>query len=385
MVSPALQYMMLLPYMDSTMFGEGYQPGYDRAAGTMDPIDGGGPDWWLIKVSALPFGLMNDMLGNGQRWRGWLFGCVTRLPYGGAKTNKADWAIWDRYKLTEATMVGWWEKQDPRLVQVVAPAGADDAMAVACTTTAGHTGHILATAYMLKGAHTLVSVASWANNNVSCDLLVDWSSLGLSPSTKLQAHAIDGFQSNATFTVQGNRVANLPTAPARGRLLVLGTYIALLPGLLCSPLFPGPLLQGLRRPHRGVQASRLRGETSQRERQAVARRVAAVPVRASSTSPSALSLWLASALSWSTRWRASVARGRNALAQFAGLATKAIALREARWMVKKRMMRGAIARSPANKQGTARVCFRQQCSRELFSSSLHVSSGRTAVLINKYE
>jgi hypothetical protein len=30
MVSPALQYMMLLPYMDSTMFGEGYQSGYDR-------------------------------------------------------------------------------------------------------------------------------------------------------------------------------------------------------------------------------------------------------------------------------------------------------------------------------------------------------------------
>ena len=37
------------------MFGEGYQPGYDRPAGTGASIDGGGPDWWLIEVSALPF------------------------------------------------------------------------------------------------------------------------------------------------------------------------------------------------------------------------------------------------------------------------------------------------------------------------------------------
>ena len=42
--------MMLFPYMDSSMFGEGYQTGYDRPAGTMQPIDGGGPDWWLIEV-----------------------------------------------------------------------------------------------------------------------------------------------------------------------------------------------------------------------------------------------------------------------------------------------------------------------------------------------
>lgn len=64
MVSPALQYMMLFPYMDSSMFGEGYQAGYDRPADTMQPIDGGGPDWWLIEVSSLAWGMMNDMLGG---------------------------------------------------------------------------------------------------------------------------------------------------------------------------------------------------------------------------------------------------------------------------------------------------------------------------------
>jgi hypothetical protein len=57
------------------------------------------------------------MLGSGQRWRGWLFGSVTRLPYPGGGTNVADWAIWDQFKLTEATMVGWWDKQTSPPVQ----------------------------------------------------------------------------------------------------------------------------------------------------------------------------------------------------------------------------------------------------------------------------
>jgi hypothetical protein len=240
MISPALQYMMLLPYMDSTMFGEGYQPGYDRPAGTQVVSNRGGPDWWLVEVSAIPFGLMNDMLGNGQRWRGWLFGCVTRLPYGGGSTNKADWALWDRYKLTEATMFGWWWKQTVPPVRVVAPVGADATTAAACTTTVDRTGHILATAYVLKDVHSLVSVASWANHSITCDLLVDWSRLGLTPPTQVQAHAIDLFQGNATFSVQGKRVKNVPTAPARGWLLVLGTYIEPPPGPPPRPPLPAP-------------------------------------------------------------------------------------------------------------------------------------------------
>ncbi len=190
-------------YVHSTMFGEGYQQGYDRPAGTMQPIDGGGPDWWLIEVSALPFGLMNDMLGGGQRWRGWLFGCVTRLPYPGGSTNVADWALWDQYRLEEADMIGWWEKQRRQPVRVVAPAGADEATTVACSTTLTRTGDILATAYVVKGKHTLVSVASWSNNTVSCDLEVDWASIGLVAPTAVNVFAIDQFQEAATFAVAG--------------------------------------------------------------------------------------------------------------------------------------------------------------------------------------
>ena len=122
-------------------------------------------------------------------------------------------------------MIGWWEKQISRPVQVVAPAGAGASATAACSTIAGRTGHVLATAYVLKGAHTLVSIASWANDTIACDLLVDWSSLGLHTPTQVQARAIDGFQGSATFAVQGGRVRNVTTAPAKGWLLVLGTYI----------------------------------------------------------------------------------------------------------------------------------------------------------------
>ena len=72
--------------------------------------------------------------------------------------------------------------------------GAGAAATAACSTTADRTGHILATGYVLKGVHTLVSMASWANESTACDLLVDWSSLGLRAPTQVQARAIDGFQ-----------------------------------------------------------------------------------------------------------------------------------------------------------------------------------------------
>ena len=52
---------------------------------------------------------MNDMLGNGQPWRGMVFGMVTRLPYPGGRLNGALWAFWDEWKLADADMIGWWD------------------------------------------------------------------------------------------------------------------------------------------------------------------------------------------------------------------------------------------------------------------------------------
>jgi hypothetical protein len=135
----------------------------------------------------------------------------------------ADWAIWDAYNLSEATMVGWWEKQTTLPVRVVAPVGANATTVAACSTTAARTGNVLATAYVLVGVRTLVSVASWANETVACELEVDWSALELSAPTHVQAAAVEGFQAAASFAVENGRVKGMSTAAARGWLITLGT------------------------------------------------------------------------------------------------------------------------------------------------------------------
>ena len=56
-VQPALQFMHLMPYIDSLWFGEGYN--YDEP-----------PEYWLIEMSGIAFGLMGDMMHAGNMWRG---------------------------------------------------------------------------------------------------------------------------------------------------------------------------------------------------------------------------------------------------------------------------------------------------------------------------
>ena len=56
-VSPALQFMHLFPYVDSLWFGEGYD--YNSS-----------PDYWLVEVSGVAWGLMGDMMREGNPWRG---------------------------------------------------------------------------------------------------------------------------------------------------------------------------------------------------------------------------------------------------------------------------------------------------------------------------
>ena len=224
-VSPALQYLMLMPYMDSLMLGEGYQTNYDLPAG----VDGGGPEYWLVEVSGLPFGLMNDMLGssNSQLWRGFVFGCVTRLPYSHIEDNQQVWAVWDAYRLDAATMAGWWDPSPP--VRTVPPlsksGGGDDDEAPLCGSA------IVATAYIVRGMHTLIAVASWANETAVCDFEVDWAVLGLQPSTRSKAVAppiptVYGsvpsgfwFQNASSFAIEGSRIKSVPLIPARGWLI----------------------------------------------------------------------------------------------------------------------------------------------------------------------
>ena len=54
-VSPALQFMHLMPYINSLWFGEGYD------------YRGSSPAYWMVEVSGLPFGLTGDMMHEGYK------------------------------------------------------------------------------------------------------------------------------------------------------------------------------------------------------------------------------------------------------------------------------------------------------------------------------
>ena len=66
--SSANLYLEHFPFIDRLWFGEGFD--YDSP-----------PDYWLVEMSGIPFGLMGEMLeGGGNPWRGMLFGMTNRLP-----------------------------------------------------------------------------------------------------------------------------------------------------------------------------------------------------------------------------------------------------------------------------------------------------------------
>ena len=60
----------------------------------------------------------------------------------------------------------------------------------------------LATIYRHKGERTLISVATWEDNDVKLKLDIDWEKLGLDPKkVKLTIPEIENFQSAATLSV----------------------------------------------------------------------------------------------------------------------------------------------------------------------------------------
>jgi hypothetical protein len=181
-VSPANKYMEHFPYINSLWFGEGYD--YNES-----------PDYWLVEISGIPFGLFGEMLQhNGNPWRGMVYGMTARY-YQGADP-KHIWRFWDDFGIQDAEMIGYW--------------------AHSCPVKTSHQD-VLATVYK-KSRRALISIASWAKEPVNCRLAIDWAALGLNPETaKLSAPAITGFQEAASFSPS----SEIPVEPAKGWLLVL--------------------------------------------------------------------------------------------------------------------------------------------------------------------
>ena len=188
--SSANLYLEHFPFIDRLWFGEYFD--YNSP-----------PDYWLVEISGIPFGLMGEMLeGGGNPWRGMLFGMTNRLPWSG--DPRPLWREWDRFGIQDTRMIGWWVPNPP-------------------VTTDRH--DVLVTAYAGSGK-ALLAVASWAPDTVSVKLQVDWKALGLdSTRTTVTAPAIDSFQAGRSVKPG----ESLLVAPARGWLLELRSQAAARP------------------------------------------------------------------------------------------------------------------------------------------------------------
>jgi len=175
-------YLEHFPYIDRLWFGEYFD--YHEA-----------PDYWMVEVSGIPFGLMGEMLQDGGNpWRGMIFGMTSRLPWAGDPTSL--WKIWDEFEIKKSRMIGYWVDR--------------------CPVKTDHK-KVLATVYQ-KQDEVMISLASWAKKDVKVQLEIDWESLHLKEEDSvLQAPVIKDFQESAVFAPD----QKIPVPKHKGWLLLL--------------------------------------------------------------------------------------------------------------------------------------------------------------------
>jgi hypothetical protein len=143
--SPANNYMELFPYVNSLWLGEGYD--YNSA-----------PDYWLVEISGIPFGLYGEMLQNcGNAYRGMVYGMSTRF-YGGCRPMNI-WKLWDYFGMEGSEYIGYWDGNNPV-----------------------KTGNqqVLAGVYR-KPDKILVALGNWTSADQVASLSIDWQKLGFDP------------------------------------------------------------------------------------------------------------------------------------------------------------------------------------------------------------
>lgn len=163
-------YTELLPYIDHTWIGEGF-----RADNR--------PDYWLVEMSGIPFGLMSETLDARNVFRGMVFGMPPRLPWSGNPVPL--WQLWDRFGLGESRMHGYWDSACP------VSTNCDD---------------VYATVFVRPGA-ALVAVANWSGESRQVDLQLDERLLGFRPG-RITLPQVGTLQEQAAWTsLKGHTVA----------------------------------------------------------------------------------------------------------------------------------------------------------------------------------
>ncbi len=155
------------------------------------------PDYWLVELSGIPFGVTGEMLDNTRTanpWRGMIYGMNDR-------TNP-QWAgplykLWDDFGIEGSEWLGYWNPGCP------VKTGRDD---------------IVVTVYKKQGK-SMICLASWANEDVDMKLDIDWKALGLNPSEiTMTAPVIENMQELRNFKAGDN----LPVKKSKGLILIVG-------------------------------------------------------------------------------------------------------------------------------------------------------------------
>lgn len=139
-------YLELLPYVDRMWIGEGF--GFYNT-----------PDFWLVEMSGIPFGLMSETLDARNVFRGMVYGMLPRLPWSGNPVPL--WKLWNEFGIKDARMRGYWDGRCP------VKTGNED---------------IVATAYV-KEDKALVVLANWTDFPQTAHLSWDEELLGFKPSS----------------------------------------------------------------------------------------------------------------------------------------------------------------------------------------------------------
>ncbi len=175
-------YLEHFPYIDRLWFGEYFKYEND-------------PDYWLIEVSGLPYGLMGEMLQDGGNpYKGMIYGMTARAPWSGDPAPL--WKVWDDFGINDSRMIGYWVPYCP-----VKTDNKD----------------VLATVYQ-KDGKAMVAIASWAKEKSDVKLQIDWDMLGISPDkATLTAPEIKNFQDSARFNVNDP----VTVEPGKGMLIII--------------------------------------------------------------------------------------------------------------------------------------------------------------------
>ena len=183
----ACNYLEHFAYADNIWNGEGYE--YNSES----------PEYQLIEVSGLTFGVMGEMLERGGNpWRGMLYGMTARCGWSQGGVSRPIWDVWERFGMTEAAMYGFWHPQCPVTVE---------------------NDNVPATAYVKENGDAMIVLASWYNMDRPYSLVLDREMLKIDGDFELFAPEIPDVQPEAHFP--GGALMDVEVASGQGWILLL--------------------------------------------------------------------------------------------------------------------------------------------------------------------